>query len=636
MGFTAINSSSPAPSAHQTTDNTPSKSTAATTRGQPVTIASAYLGRGDGEPTTTGGARLQPEKATGKGKKRARTAPNPKESKRRKTSNVADTMPAVKPRPSTKKQQAVKSKVTGPHSSEESVLQHEQDSRPIEKAATGSQQAKMGRAQEADPTSATSLVPVIAPSTSMSILQSTSQQTSFDALKTLAGHGTILYNSPSSPSKPHGSIRFSQPPCAQAHRAISKKVDAANQSVGVQHANDPDEHSFDGGEEFGALSNELAQQIDEPTQCRITAGHTNAGRVTRSATKNTRQQPPRKAAMPCSNDDEFDEDIDGLDEAFALVETAEETSKTDKSRTLKAKTLKIKWTSAKQAKQLPIPAPSDQVEHSASAPTLLTAAKGRDKSGDVIMIDSNDENEEMIELDKAMREAEEMGLKPRLHKQNIRVVDTHEDYGGALLDESEKQLLGKSAQALKFLTAYTGMPITFVDELKSASLNSDIKPIVRSSFPQPVLDRSPIFGASNTTLLRTCFRLGEALNVGSHAVRTNKHVILEIYARVVSSFRHGRKQHFIFNDLYHAKPPYLQGDFELWNQSRLWELDGKAFLHAEQRSEGVMCRAVARMKRDGTKWRLEVFSIWEAGWGDVEAVAGIYAKGENGMDVNAE
>lgn len=39
-----------------------------------------------------------------------------------------------------------------------------------------------------------------------------------------------------------------------------------------------------------------------------------------------------------------------------------------------------------------------------------------------------------------------------------------------------------------------------------------------------------------------------------------------------------------------------------------------------------MCRAVAKMKRDGMKWRLDVLSVWEASWEDVEYVAGVYAK----------
>lgn len=115
----------------------------------------------------------------------------------------------------------------------------------------------------------------------------------------------------------------------------------------------------------------------------------------------------------------------------------------------------------------------------------------------------------------------------------------------------------------------------------------------------------------------------------------NKNIVLEIYARVVSSFRDGRKQHFILKDLYHDKPPHLEGDYELWSQSRLWELDGKAFLNAEECAAGVMCRVVARMKRDGKRWRLEVLSIWEARWDDVDAVAGIYVRNVN-MNTNED
>ena len=152
---------------------------------------------------------------------------------------------------------------------------------------------------------------------------------------------------------------------------------------------------------------------------------------------------------------------------------------------------------------------------------------------------------------------------------------------------------------------------------------------MRIPFPNAVLDRSPVFGATNTTTLRTCFRVGEALNVGCHAVRNNKNAILELYARVVASHREespGRKQHFAFRDLYHDKLPYLEGTSELWNQSRLWELDGRSFLAADKSDCGVMCRVVGRMKRDGRLWRLEVLSIWQADWADVEAVAGIYSR----------
>lgn len=151
--------------------------------------------------------------------------------------------------------------------------------------------------------------------------------------------------------------------------------------------------------------------------------------------------------------------------------------------------------------------------------------------------------------------------------------------------------------------------------------------MVRAPFPVPVFDRSPIFGASNTTTLRVCFRVGEALNVGCQAVRLNKDVVLELHARITASWREpnpSRKQHFLIKDLYHDNPPHLNGTFELWNQSKLWEFDSTPFL--SKHSEGTMCRMIARMKRDGTKWRLEILSIWQASWEDVEHVAGIYAR----------
>jgi hypothetical protein len=141
------------------------------------------------------------------------------------------------------------------------------------------------------------------------------------------------------------------------------------------------------------------------------------------------------------------------------------------------------------------------------------------------------------------------------------------------------------------------------------------------------MDRSSLFGVSSTSALRTCFRVGEALNPGCQAVRNNRSLVLEIYARITSSWREpkpSRKQHFIINDLYHDKPPFINGTFELWDQSALWEQDSRPFLQAG--AVGIKCRMIARMKRDGTKWRLEILSIWQADWEDVEHVAGIYAK----------
>ncbi|OQO13285.1 hypothetical protein B0A48_01513 [Cryoendolithus antarcticus] len=195
---------------------------------------------------------------------------------------------------------------------------------------------------------------------------------------------------------------------------------------------------------------------------------------------------------------------------------------------------------------------------------------------------------------------------------NKRNVDENESYGGALFSQSERDLL---------------------DSLKSTT--NDHVPVMRTPFPTPILDRSPLFGVTNAVTLRTCFRVGEAVNAGCQAVRMNKNVILELYARVTRSHRGpkpARKQVFEIHDLYHDHPPHLQGSFDLWDQSTLWELDSRPFLTAGP--EGMLARMIARMKRDGMKWRLEILSIWQADWDDVEHVAGIYAKSDGipGLD----
>jgi len=296
---------------------------------------------------------------------------------------------------------------------------------------------------------------------------------------------------------------------------------------------------------------------------------------------------------------EFDDD-QGLDELMeSLMQNAEE--------------------------QLPTPPTSDALPPSPPPPSPPIKANldGEAQSNATLIIE---DDEDIIQLVSSPYEERIEPLKPlssppplprRDWKQNTREVDPHEDYGGALLSSPERQLL----ESLRSSSTY--------------DTTSQPKPIVRKPFPPPLPARSPLFGATNAAaVLRTCFRVGEALNVGCQAVRKANHgggVLIELYARVASSQREGRKQHFVFHDLYHDHAPFLHGVFELWDQSELWDGDSKVFLGRE----GVMCRVIGRMRRggaaggegDGRQWRLEVLSIWEAGWEDVEAVAGIYARG---------
>ena len=149
------------------------------------------------------------------------------------------------------------------------------------------------------------------------------------------------------------------------------------------------------------------------------------------------------------------------------------------------------------------------------------------------------------------------------------------------------------------------------------------KPTVRPSFPQPTRDRSPVIGISSGTVLRTCFRIGEAINAGSQAIRENKNVVIELYARVKSSHREigAIKQYFQLLDLYHDRPPYLDATYHLWPNSELWDRDSQIFL---DQKEWKMCRCLGRMKRDEQlKLIFVVLHIWEATWQNVDFVEGI-------------
>jgi len=69
----------------------------------------------------------------------------------------------------------------------------------------------------------------------------------------------------------------------------------------------------------------------------------------------------------------------------------------------------------------------------------------------------------------------------------------------------------------------------------STLLHKPRTPIQRTPFPTAVSSHSPIPMLTSATLLRTCFRIGEALNTGCNAARNNRHEILELYCRVSSS-----------------------------------------------------------------------------------------------------
>ena len=151
-------------------------------------------------------------------------------------------------------------------------------------------------------------------------------------------------------------------------------------------------------------------------------------------------------------------------------------------------------------------------------------------------------------------------------------------------------------------------------------------PFVRPPFPKPIRDRSPILGLSCGTVLRTCFRIGEAINAAFAASCSNTEAIIELYARVTYSERETAwlKQHFQFADLFQGeRPPFLSGTYDMWKGVELWETDSKVFLG--QDGKGRMARVGGRMKRDARskEWKMLILSVWEAEWADVGFAKGV-------------
>ena len=147
--------------------------------------------------------------------------------------------------------------------------------------------------------------------------------------------------------------------------------------------------------------------------------------------------------------------------------------------------------------------------------------------------------------------------------------------------------------------------------------------IARSPFPTLVRDRSPIMGGSASHYLRTCFRIGKALNEGCQAARCNKNVTLELCAKVDFSWRDSAcdTQYFLLSDLFHDPAPQIEEVYDRWKENELWAHDSSQLLLTK--GSNRLCRCIGKMKSENDMWRITVLNVWEATWDDVEHVRGI-------------
>ena len=194
----------------------------------------------------------------------------------------------------------------------------------------------------------------------------------------------------------------------------------------------------------------------------------------------------------------------------------------------------------------------------------------------------------------------------------------------------------------------------------SAALESPLKlfeapllppsPFLRSNLPQPVPTEAIIPSLVPHRRIPTLFRIAEVYRLLATFSPTFPPQRIELYATIVSSQRgyHTEAQEFTFADLFFPyRPPYLRGTYSDWHLCELFDEDSAPFLDAAERNK--LCRAIVRISKKsqnrnsrsrGSSWlngprsgqgveheidtlEVDILSIWEATWEDVEYVKGI-------------
>ena len=149
---------------------------------------------------------------------------------------------------------------------------------------------------------------------------------------------------------------------------------------------------------------------------------------------------------------------------------------------------------------------------------------------------------------------------------------------------------------------------------------SPLKPFARPGFPSKVLDRSPITGISSNTILRTCFRIGEALREGALCEGLGQGAVIELFARVMDSSQDiiPSKLYFGFADLFHDRPPFMRGTLENNKISSLQETESRMLLGVD--GPAPMVRCLGRLKRivaGPPGWMLYIINIRPTDWEEV-------------------
>ncbi|KAK1989792.1 hypothetical protein LX36DRAFT_648799 [Colletotrichum falcatum] len=156
--------------------------------------------------------------------------------------------------------------------------------------------------------------------------------------------------------------------------------------------------------------------------------------------------------------------------------------------------------------------------------------------------------------------------------------------------------------------------------IQPSSAPSSPTPIIRPPFPPKVRDRSVVGGLSSTTMMRTCFRIGELLNAHAKCAREKQDVVVELFARVKHSSREttARVQHFQLRDLFTDRQPFLSGALRDWKLNSSHDHHSRSFLGPS--GENKLCRCVCKLlevKGTSIGRSAIIMSIRETAWDEI-------------------
>jgi hypothetical protein len=180
------------------------------------------------------------------------------------------------------------------------------------------------------------------------------------------------------------------------------------------------------------------------------------------------------------------------------------------------------------------------------------------------------------------------------------------------------------------------------DRDKADVAQMSMSPFIRPSAAVLVASPNPIPGLHASGRIITCFRLAEMIREMSSPSAPST---IELFATVKTSVRNQGStiQFFTFADLFFPqRPPYVQGVYNRCTESELFDDDSRPFLKAGLEGRGMLAHVIVGTRLKLSKqllqsqksrfvaneetlnqMELEVLSIYECPWEDIEYTKGI-------------